>query len=216
MKNYFLLFVLFCCSGLHAQTVINPDILIQRTDSALKAEAKKLSALKEEIKHLNDSIKHKTLSASVTTTTPCVNCEPGYMGYLLILLPVLLFLYLSLYFMRWLKFEKFKLSDALANDSPNSEFSITITTTPDPKDLTKQIVTETKEPNYSKSTSRLIAFLTAISSIVIALCLITFYAYGYVTKSGQMAGLDELWKIIAGLGIGVVPYVTKVIKEKQS
>jgi hypothetical protein len=157
----------------------------------------------------------KKLRAQIPVIGECRSCEINWVEKLLVVLPAALFLCLAFYFLRWLKREKFKLGDALGSDVPDS-FITNRTTTTDAANPALTTVVETTEPNYSKSSSRLIAFLTAISAIVIALSLITYYAYGYITQNGDMQNLDELWKIIAGLGIGVVPYIAKTIKGNET
>jgi len=153
----------------------------------------------------------KKLQAQIPAIGECRSCEINWIEKLLVVLPAALFLCLAFYFLRWLKREKFRLSDALSADVPTS-FSPSKTTIKDVANSGSETIKETQEPNYPNSSSRLIAFLTSISAIVIALSLITYYAYGYITKAGNMTNLDGLWKIVAGLGIGVVPYIAKTIK----
>lgn len=131
--------------------------------------------------------------------------------WLIIMLPAILFLLLFFYFMSWLKKENFKLSDALSADESVSK-SISSETKQDPTDSLKPITTITEIPNYARSSSRVIAFLTGITAIVIAISIVTIYNYAQVSKHTDLIDLDGIWKIIAGLGIGVVPYVAKTIK----
>jgi hypothetical protein len=205
--------ILFGMNGKLTRLQAN-DTLTKRFDSLVKADSTNFKQLNIHITALDSAVKKKPAVAPIAS---CASCEPGLIGYLLILLPATLFLLLTFYFLSWLKREKFKLSDALSNDTPNAQPTITAKITNDPNDAAKVLSTETKsEPNYSRSASRLIAFLTALAAIIIALCMITLYAYGYITKNGDIPKMDELWKIIAGLGIGVVPYASKVIGEKPA
>jgi hypothetical protein len=179
---------------------------IKTRDSIIESAKKQVLKLRKDSVLINDSLK------KITREKPCLTCETSWGENLLILLPAVLFIFFAFYFLGWLKREKFKLSDALASDTPGKVPTTTQTVKADPANAGQNVSTTTEEPSYPKSASRLIAFLTSISAIVIAISLITYFAYGYITQRGNMTGLDELWKIIAGLGIGVVPYMAKVIK----
>lgn len=220
MKTMYNLLIAFLALmlSLSLKAGLNPDSLL----TVIKNHTTKINQLTARLKA--DSVAQadtiKKLQAHIQSVKPalkdCNSCELSWLEKLLVILPAVLFLCLAFYFLRWLKRENFKLGDALGSDVPTS-FSpgiTTITDTTNPGDPPKEIPTEV--PNYPKSSSRLIAFLTAISAIVIALSLITYYAYGYITQKGGMTNLDELWKIIAGLGIGVVPYIAKTIKGEPA
>lgn len=195
------------------KAALNPDSLL----TIIKTQSVALGQLT--VKTKADSVSKadtiKKLRAQIPMIGECRSCEINWIEKLLVVLPAALFLCLAFYFLRWLKREKFKLGDALGSDVPDS-FVTNRTTTTDATNPALTKLVETTEPNYSKSSSRLIAFLTAITAIVIALSLITYYAYGYITQNSDMQNLDELWKIIAGLGIGVVPYVAKTIKGNET
>lgn len=135
--------------------------------------------------------------------------DSGGEAPLLVWLPPVLFIVLFFYFMNWLKKDNFKLSDALSKDEP--DYFEASEAKPDPSDPTKTITITTRTPNYPKSASRVIAFLSGLTSIVIGICLITFYAYAFVYAK-PMPDIEAIWKIIASLGIGVVPYVSKIAK----
>lgn len=211
--NNILIFFFAVALSLPSKAALNPDSLL----TIIKTQSITLGQLK--IKTKADSVAKadtiKKLQAQIPVIGECRHCEINLIEKLLVVLPAALFLCLAFYFLRWLKREKFKLGDALGSDVPAS-FVTNRTTTTDAANPGLTAVVETTEPNYPKSASRLIAFLTAISAIVIALSLITYYAYGYMTQIGDMKNLDELWKIIAGLGIGVVPYVAKTIKGNET
>lgn len=183
----------------------------------IKSQSLTIQTLSKKLQ--KDSLSHqdtlKKLKTQIPVVNECRSCEVNWMEKLLIILPAGLFLIFAFYFMKWLKREKFKLGDALASDKPEAYATSRVTTMSEAQPGVSA-TTETNEPVYSKSSSRLIAFLTSIAAIVIAISLITYYAYGYITHSGDMNNLDELWKIIAGLGIGIVPYVTKAIKSTPS
>lgn len=56
-----------------------------------------------------------------------------------------------------------------------------------------------------QSTSRLIAFISGIISIGLAVCITSFYFYRSFLGDTNVS-LDELTKVIYGLGLGLIPY----------
>lgn len=126
--------------------------------------------------------------------------------WLLVFLPVSLFFIVGSYFVYLILKGKFDLAEALSTGEKRTE--------------TVQL--EGRETTTTKpigSTSRLLAFLTGISAILIALCLVTYSAYAVVAQCSNV-NFDALWKILLGLGIGVIPYGMNVLngngKEKQA
>ena len=162
-----------------------------------------VDSIKKEIKTIE---KNLSIISKKIQETEAISFGEG----VIIALPEILFLLLFFYFMNWLKKDNYKLADALSADSTDSFFKTT-DTKQDSSDPTKTITTINETPNYARSSSRVIAFLTGVTALVISLTIMTLYTYSYITGKEKM-DLDGLWKIIAGLGIGVVPYVSKTIK----
>lgn len=183
----------------------------------------KVAAMENTIQNLKSSI--GTL-ASTNAKAEIGKSKPidlGFLQWLIIWMPVLLFLLLFLYLLTRLRKEGFLLADALssclpievANVNPVVNGIITISapavpanssTSPDPKNMM-----------LLRSSSRLIAFMSGLTAIVISVTLMTFYFYDVLsgTNTSQTTYLDSVWKIIAGLGIGVLPYGFNMIKEAQ-
>jgi hypothetical protein len=140
---------------------------------------------------------------------PCKECikELGWL-WLYVLLPVLLFIFFGLYFIRWLKRDGYKIADALSNDL-NSE------------QLDKLQATANDKPGFvanpilNRSSSRLIAFLSSLSAVILAICLFSYYMY-FAIKGLTPPDFEKLWTILAAIGIGVVPYASKVISQGSS
>ena len=131
------------------------------------------------------------------------------------LMPVILFLFVFLIFLFWLRKENYKLSDALSSKSP--EILKTTHTRTDPADPTKTI-TETKEEIfYPRSASKLIAFFTALAGIVVVICGLSFHAYTMLSGIG-MGGEKHhgggLIFIVMVLFVGMLPYVFRVMFKK--
>ena len=56
------------------------------------------------------------------------------------------------------------------------------------------------------SSSRFIALLTGLTAIFVTTTLVMYYGYIMVAECNIKLPLSQLWTIIAGLGIGVIPY----------
>jgi len=61
-------------------------------------------------------------------------------------------------------------------------------------------------PPPPQSVSRFIAFLTALVSLSIGICLCTFFLYRYFANPEKPADLSNLTTVIFGMGIGIIPY----------
>jgi uncharacterized membrane protein YeiB len=158
---------------------------------------------------LKISLDTKKDSAKVINEV-CKTCNPEKVKkeeWILVLLPIILFLLFFYYFMGWLKRDKFKIADALTSCE-------LITLTAQTKDLADNVVGSTSSEIMPKSSSRLIAFITALSAIVIALCLTSYYIFITLADCPN-PDLDGLWKIIAALGIGIIPYGANMWKESK-
>jgi hypothetical protein len=130
-------------------------------------------------------------------------------------MPVILFLFVFLIFLFWLRKENYKFSDALSSKSP--EILKTTHTRPDPTDPSKTI-TETKEEIfYPRSASKLIAFFTGLTGIVVVICGLSFHAYTMLSGIGAAGGKHHGMGMIAlvlVLFVGMLPYIFRVMFKK--
>ncbi|NJO24718.1 MAG: hypothetical protein HC867_01430 [Bacteroidia bacterium] len=62
------------------------------------------------------------------------------------------------------------------------------------------------DPQPQRSVSRLLAFVTGVIALVIAVCLVSYHGYAMFAGCGGEKQFDALWKVLLGLGIGVIPY----------
>ncbi len=71
-----------------------------------------------------------------------------------------------------------------------------------------------------QSTSRFILLLTGLTAIFVSTTLVMYYGYMMVAQCNNVLDLDGLWKILAGLGIGIIPYGINVwnknVKEEAA
>lgn len=180
--------------------IASKDVQIAKLDSANKALLKADSVKKDTSKVIPGEV----------CKTCCATAKLGFKQWLLVFLPVLFTLLLGFYFIRWIRKDGFKLADALSATQGNST-TVTETRTDAANPAQPPVATTTttgQEP--VRSTSRFIAFVTGIAAIIIAVCLVTYYAYFAIAGCATPPNYEDLWKILAGLGIGVIPYGVNV------
>jgi len=116
----------------------------------------------------------------------------------LIFLPLVLYGFILFYVLAQLQRSKFSLADALSEN-----FTITVSV---PNPVTAAGAAPTIPSDVQpRSISRLIAFLSGLAALSIGVCATSYYFYIYL-KTGTSPNLDNLFNILLGLGIGVVPY----------
>ncbi len=181
---------------------------IKQKDSTIAAQGQQIHKLDSTNKALSDSLK-KVTTGEVCKTC-CAKAELGWRQWLLVFLPVLFTLLLGIYFIRWIKKDGFKLADALsATQGSTNTVTERRTDAANPAQPAVETTTTTgQEP--VRSTSRFIAFITGVAAIIIAVCLVTYYAYFAIAGCPAPPNYEDLWKILAGLGIGVIPYGVNV------
>lgn len=208
----FLAMILVLSSQTHADEMpVKADTTISKA---------KVAEMENTIQNLKTSI--STL-ASVSDETIIGSSEPielGFLQWLIVWMPVLLFLFLFLFFLIRLRSEGFLIANALsscvpvevANVAPDVNGIIMISAPATPSNPPAP-----RDMMLLRSSSRLIAFMSGLTAIVISITLMTFYFYDVLsgTNTSQTLYLDSVWKIIVGLGIGVLPYGFNMIKEAQ-
>jgi hypothetical protein len=127
--------------------------------------------------------------------------------WVLVFLPTVFFLLLFYYYMGWLKKDGYKIADALSSCEP-------LTLTQETKDAAGNVTASIGNQVLPRSSSRLIAFLTGLTAMVIGLCLTTYYIFISLADCPN-PDLDGLWKVIASLGIGIIPYGANMWKESK-
>ena len=101
----------------------------------------------------------------------------------------------------------FKLSSAL---SENVKVEI-----PNPDETAKKDKPVITIDKPISSSSRLIAFMSGVSAITIAISTVTFYFF-CVMSGRTIPEMKNLWEVVFGLGIGVVPYTANRFFAKSS
>lgn len=147
---------------------------------------------------------NKTMLKTISRANPCdVGCSEviGSEKWLLVFSPLILFVLLGVILTYLILNGKFELSEALSTIQRTG-------TTTEMVSETVTVATETTKP--VGSTSRLIAFFTGVTAIIVAICLLTYYAYFTIAECKGPPHFEGMWKILLGLGIGVVPYGVNV------
>ena len=137
----------------------------------------------------------QTPTAAPRQNTPCCNCPISKTEKVVAFLPVVLFLLVMMVIFSTLRKSGYKISDALKENEP-----VTITKPAATADGAS--TTETIQPN---SSSRLIAFLTGMTTLVILACVTTYWMYKSFVCS-QPIDMSSLTTVFITLGLGIVPY----------
>ncbi|MBN7800168.1 hypothetical protein J0A67_04805 [Algoriphagus aestuariicola] len=153
--------------------------------------------------------------------------------WLYILMPVILTFSSAFYFIGWLKKEGFRISNALSDDVPEERLqqaqtvqarlvqaraNMIAANAADPGQA--QPVPPMPSPEQStipmnRSSSRLIAFLSSMSASILAICIFSYYMY-FAIRGMTVPEFEDLWPILTALGLGIVPYGTKVVSGKSA
>jgi len=131
---------------------------------------------------------------------------PEWLGIIIILSPLTLFIILAVTVHLILTRQGVKLSNLLA------ETEVIIKK----EDVTTENDGETdKEKPLKRSASRLVLFLSGFTAIILASCITSFYFFIYIYCIDCAMDLDlgYFTNILLALGIGVVPYAVNQVKR---
>lgn len=187
--------------------------------SAQQTTAQKDSAT---IRQLTDSLKKqnaliKKLSAevdSLTTKKPveCTDCTKATLKpaqHFLVFTPLVLLLLVAIIFIIWIRNSNFTLEDALSVAPTATQFEEAAkarAAAAQAANAAGVAPPAVPDPKPQGSVSRLLAFITGVVAIIIAVCLVSYNAYAMFAGCGGEKQFEALWKILLGLGIGVIPY----------
>lgn len=185
-----MIFIMFIFNS--ASFAANPDSLIQEIIKQLKGKMNKDSSsyveLTQKLKVISDTLNFN----SQIKCEECSNKDMSWPHWLLTLMPILLSFLAIWYFMNTLKLKSFNFAEALSGREMEKVVNADGTTS--------------NELRPVASTSRLMAFITGITAIIIALCLTCYYGYHQIAECNNKLEFEGLWKILIGLGIGIIPY----------
>lgn len=129
------------------------------------------------------------------------------LGVNIVLLPVFIFIITMLVIKNRLKDQKVFLGDLLAEPDDKSQ-----PLAPTAKEGETVVPTPT---SVKRSASRLILFLSGITSLILGVCITTYYFYMtiYCIDCSSNLDLTDFTNVILALGIGVVPYSVNQVKK---
>ena len=68
------------------------------------------------------------------------------------------------------------------------------------------MIMEKDDTNAHIAPSKFIAFISGITAVIVALIVLSFYAYMIAAQCNDQLNIEGLWKLVIALGIGIVPY----------
>lgn len=124
---------------------------------------------------------------------------PPYLGPILVLAPFVLFVISMIIISVALVMQGLKLSDML-KESPNSH------------NLGSH---DSNDPNPKFSTSRVVLFLSGVTSLILGVCFASFYFYMHIYNPVYVEDMDfsSFSTLLVALGIGVIPYGVNQLKR---
>ncbi|WP_258104565.1 hypothetical protein [Marinoscillum sp. MHG1-6] len=129
---------------------------------------------------------------------------PQWLGIVIVLAPIIIFILTMIVVRARLKDQNVSLADLLA------ETEIELQKQSGTPPTSGQPATPVK-----RSASRLILFLSGVTSLILGVCITTFYFYMNIYCISCTGGLDlsDFTNVILALGIGVVPYSVNQVKK---
>lgn len=163
-----------------------------------------LKAMKEMIEKVQSDLKKAGITPDETKKEPAdkVLSRPQKV---LITLPVILF-FLCLIITFLFPKNGFDFRKSFYSEEPQQK---TIQTDPvnNPKDTVTITLLEkdTGMPIYKLSVSRIIAFISSLTTLSVIVCFISYYAY-CMLREQVLPDFKNLFEVIVGLGLGILPY----------
>ena len=209
------LLALFLNSHLHAQGI--DSATFKKLQESLKVSKDSLKTTKDSLKITKDSLKvvsTKLAASEKNDGSGCTGKPLGALETTLVWFPIVLFILFTIIFIYWMDKSGFTLDNALSVAPTPEQFAavaqqraaVANQAAMAAKQGVPVTVPTIPDPQPQRSTSRLLAFITGLIAIIIAVCLVSYHGYALFAGCSGEKQLDSLWKILAGLGIGVIPY----------
>jgi hypothetical protein len=223
MKYYLIVLFLAATSVAKAADPVDSAVIGKIVNDG---NTKVIAAIKGQAKEISDSL--KVLVKPSKTAVQNLNLS-GFWTYVLCFLPILFFLALLIWVGAKMRSDNIKLADFLidkeqqiaikkeetkvkiANVEAKEALVKTAVASPDAIRAVIANINQVDEPvsssssDASQSTSRLIVFLTGITSLLIAVCITSFYFYRK-SLGDQDINFSSLSTVLYGLGLGILPY----------
>lgn len=217
---FFLILLISITQGLIAQNRDSSDTVTPAAPSATQIDSAVLQVISDSIQALRNDVSNYARKAR-QPATDCKECKEcigktlNLMDWVLVFLPVLTFVlfYFIIGFGKGFNLaEAFSESDRSKTVKQNPEYNVAnltaLANVPNLSDILPPTieVSDTTQPiSFRPSTSRYIAFITSVLTLIIALCMSCFFIYHYI-RTGCAPELNALSIVLIALGIGVAPY----------
>jgi hypothetical protein len=156
---------------------------------SLKIASNKITSLSKEVDSLKMQI--KVINEKITEPQK-IECtgkfDTPWKWLIVFFMPVTMLFFSFVFFIVFYRSKEFKLANLIGIDSKSGNEN------------------ETTNNVISQSTSRFIALMTGLTAIFVSTTLTMYYGYMMVAQCNNALDLEGLWKILAGLGIGIIPY----------
>ncbi|MEQ6121594.1 hypothetical protein [Reichenbachiella sp. MALMAid0571] len=135
---------------------------------------------------------------------------PEWLGIFIVLAPIIIFVLTMLAIKNRLTDQNVNLTDLLAETEVEIKNQADAQAARANNEAAPPVPVSTK-----RSASRLILFLSGVTSLVLAVCITTFYFYMNIYCINCAVGLDlsDFTNVLLALGIGVVPYSVNQVKK---
>jgi hypothetical protein len=135
----------------------------------------------------------------------CTNKELTFYQKLLVMMPVLFFIALLFIVLKTGEKVGFNFKQAFYCEEPETKIESAATDANPSATITTTVVDINGNPIYYLSSSRLIAFLSALTTLIIVVCIMCYYAF-CMMKCHEMPDLKHLMELFLALGLGIIPY----------
>ena len=193
--NLLLLIVLLTLNINYGQTSSTTPVDNKTLTTEVKTTEKTTATGKPEETVVKQTTTTTTNTGKETAESKCaLKCpitDNNLVIFLLCMLPIAFYIFLVLYISIILNKGGYKLSEALKEN-----FTIQVPTEAD------KTITTAEQP---KSSSRLMAFISAMVTLCLATCFTSFWIYGYL-QTGTPPVLESLSNVLLSLGLGIIPY----------
>lgn len=129
------------------------------------------------------------------------------LGAVIVIAPILIFLIAMLLVRKSLQNHGVNLAELLAEPDALQQ--------PSTSDSGDDTDSATSSAPVKRSASRLILFLSGVTTLILSVCITTYYFYMKIYCIDCKGGLalDEFANVILALGLGVVPYAVNQVKK---
>ncbi|MFY7742401.1 MAG: hypothetical protein ACOVQR_07135 [Flavobacterium sp.] len=202
-KTILLLLLSIVISGFSQSSPTTPST----TNTVTSINCSELTKLNKTISKIDSTLLQKEINEKqkAVKAQNCTDKKLSFYQKLLIMMPVLFFIALLIFVLKASDKMGFNFKQAFYCEEPETK----TTSAPTPENpnatITTTVLDGNGNPLYYLSSSRLIAFLSALTTLIIVVCIMCYYAY-CMMKCIPLPELNKILEIFLGLGLGIIPY----------